>query len=71
MTRPNTETSPFIYKTEPGGRFPVSHTRIMDDNTLQAALQGGKLLSLAGGKAGERDREQQKRSGPACFDPEL
>lgn len=28
-------------------------------------------MSLASSKAGERDRVQQKISGPACFDPEL
>lgn len=34
-------------------------------------FMGGKLLSLASGKSGERDGVQQKISGPACFDPEL
>lgn len=45
-----TQKSPFIYKTEPRGRFPVGHYRVRD-NTLQVALQGKKLLSLASGKA--------------------
>lgn len=42
------------------------------DNTLQVALQGKKLLSLASGKAGKRDiKSVQFKGGPACFDPKL
>lgn len=38
---PDTEKSPFIYKTEPRGKsFQLVVKRIMNDNTLQAALLG-------------------------------
>lgn len=71
--RPNTENLHLYTRQSQKEGFQLVITRIMNDNTLQAALQGGrgKLLSLASSKAGERDRVPQKINGPACFDPEL
>lgn len=72
--RPNTENLLLYTRQSREEGFQLVLTRFMNDNTLQAALQGGSrggtLLSLASGKAGERGSRQQKRSGPACLDPE-
>lgn len=69
--RPNTENLHLYTRQSQEEGFQLVITRIMNDNTLQAALQRGGAVVLASGKVGERDRVQQKISGSACFDPEL
>lgn len=69
---PNTENLHLYTRQSQEEGFQLVITRIMNDNTLQAALQGeGKLLSLASCKAEySRGTVQQKINGPACFDPQ-